>query len=100
MQFTKKGGKAMALMIGRPTQTKILEMIGALINDHLDQINNAYTKAEDGMNISFSVKVKPGNGANELDVGISFVESRCKDNIKDAVDEHQLMMWGTGGAKQ
>lgn len=87
----------MALMIGQPTKHKIMEMVGVLISDHLDQINDAYMKAEDGLTVSFSVKVRPGNNANELDVGINFVESRCKDSIKDAVDEHQLMMFEGGG---
>lgn len=84
----------MGTMIGQPKKEKIMQMVGALIGDHLDEINDAYAKTEDGLSIGFTVKIKPHPQAgNQIDAGINFVESRVKDTITDAVDEHQLMMF-------
>lgn len=90
----------MGTMIGQPTKEKIQAMVGGLIGDHLDEINEAYRKCEDGLSIGFTVKIKPHPQAgNQIDAGINFVESRVKDTITDAIDEHQLLMFeAKGGA--
>ena len=77
--------------IGKYTARKMVEMLNVLINEHLDEIDDAYRNAEDSLSVGFTVKVKPQKHAgNDLDATINFVTARCKDTIKDAVDENQM----------
>jgi|GEM_PF-5103719 len=79
--------------IGEMTQSKITHMVAALMRDHAEELDEAYLRADDQLSVSFPVKVKPGPRGNEIKVGISFVQSRCKDEIEDAVDENQTVMF-------
>lgn len=84
--------------IGEQTAFKMATMLQSLINDHREEISEAYRKTEDALSISFSVKIKPSPQGNFIEAGINFVESRCKDTIQDAVDEDQIAMFEGGEA--
>lgn len=79
--------------IGELTQRKIASMVSALMRDHADELNDAYLRTDGPLAVSFPVKINPGNRGNEIKVGISFVQSKCKDEIEDAVDENQTVMF-------
>lgn len=78
-------------IIGKYTARKITQMLNTLINEHLDEIDEAYRNTEDGLSVGFTVKVKPHKQAgNEIDATINFIQARCRDTITDAADEQQL----------
>lgn len=80
--------------IGKNTAIKMVDMLHALINEHLDELDEAYRKTEDALSVGVTIKIKPHpQTGNQIDVGINFVESRVKDAITDAVDENQIQMF-------
>jgi uncharacterized protein YbjQ (UPF0145 family) len=88
----------MGTMIGDKTREQIKEMVGGLVGDYMDELNDAYRKAEDSMTIAFNVKIKPNkNAGNDIDVGINFVADRVKDSISTTIDEDQMKMFSVAG---
>ena len=78
-------------MIGPKIIGEAKEMIGRLLDDNLDLIDQAYVASEGGLTISLSVKVEPSKKANfkVVECGINFVVHRAKNQLSREVSEIQ-----------
>ena len=66
--------------------------ISGLLDNYAVQICKAYTENDDTLTVSLSLKFSAGKPANsvEMQVDISFVESKVKDSVKILVNEKQI----------
>ena len=78
-------------MIGRFILGEAKAMLGKLLDDNLDLIDQAYIKSDAGLTIALSVKIEPSKKTNfqVLEVGINFVVNRAKNQIAKEVSELQ-----------
>lgn len=84
--------------IGMKTVQEAGSLVNALLQEHQEEIEEAYNKTEaDSISISFSVKIKPGAKGNEINATINFVSERVKDSASGTVDESQLNVFSDGG---
>ena len=77
-------------MIGDLTKQAIKDGIEENLDKWMDSIAKAYLRAGDGLTVALPVTLKPKNGKVEVTVGISFTESKIKDENTRTVDEKQL----------
>jgi len=65
--------------------------IAALLRENLQDIDVAYTEAEDGLAITFSLKLSTPKNADgvKIETGINFVKERIKSGKVAVVDEKQ-----------
>jgi len=70
--------------------------ICAMLEEYAEDIDKAYIKADNDLTIALSLKLSPTRIAGEVEliVGINFVESRIKHNIKVIVDSKQRKIPG------
>jgi hypothetical protein len=68
-----------------------VKMIQDMLNDHRHDIDQAYIRTEDALTVSLSVKYAPNvkTGAIDIDVNLSFVSEKIKDNSKASISEGQ-----------
>ena len=78
-------------MIGRFILGEAKAMLGKLLDDNLDLIDQAYIKSDAGLTIALSVKIEPSKKTSFqiLEVGINFVINRAKNQIAKEVSELQ-----------
>ena len=68
----------------------------AMLFEYAKEIDEAYIKADNDLTVALSLKLSPTRIAGEIEliVGINFVESRIKHNIKVIVDSKQRSLPG------
>jgi hypothetical protein len=77
-------------MIGNKTIDEIKRGLGELLDIHKGEVDAAYIKAEEGISITFGVKITPiAPGVHMVKTGISFVTARVRDEIGCKVNEDQ-----------
>jgi len=77
--------------IGPRVAHQIGRDIAALLRENLQDIDVAYTEAEDGLAITFSLKLSTPKNADgvKIETGINFVKERIKSGKVAVVDEKQ-----------
>ncbi len=82
-------------MIGPFILGNAKEMLGRLLDDNLDLIDQAYLKSDAGLSIALTVKIEPSkkSGFQVLEVGINFVVNRAKNQIAKEVSETQSSLF-------
>jgi hypothetical protein len=89
-------------MIGNKTIDEIKRSLGELLDIHKGEIDGAYIKAEEGLSVTFGVKISPiAPGVHMVKTGISFVTARVRDEIGCKVNEDQEVLFKmvNGGKK-
>lgn len=78
-------------MIGPKIIGEAKEMIGKLLDDNLDLIDQAYVGSDAGLTISLSVKIEEAKKPTfkYVEAGINFVVHRAKNQIAKEVSEVQ-----------
>ncbi len=78
-------------MIGPKIIGEAKVMLGKLLNDNLDLIDQAFLKSDAGLTIALSIKIEPSkrSGFQILETGINFVVNRSKNQIAKEVSEGQ-----------
>ena len=82
--------------IGKMVIDQTVMMIQDMMRDHMHEIDQAYIKTEDALTVSLSAKYAPPNaktGAIDIDVNLSFVSEKVKDNSKASVNEGQMRLY-------
>lgn len=76
--------------IGEKTLSEATSLIGALLEDWKEEINNSYLRAEGTFNIDMKLTIKPDNGENDIKASISFErQEKVKDSAHGKVNEDQ-----------
>jgi hypothetical protein len=67
------------------------EEVTAILNMYKDEIQKAYLKKEGTLAIPFTIKFKPGESNDELEVeaSINFVPDKIKDSVFRLINENQ-----------
>jgi hypothetical protein len=89
-------------MIGNKTIDEIKRSLGELLEIHKGEIDAAYIKAEEGLSVTFGVKISPlAPGVHMVKTTISFVTARVRDEIGCKVNEDQEVLFKmvNGGKK-
>lgn len=70
--------------------------ISAMLEEHAEDIDKAYIKADNDLTVPFTVQFKPTRIAGEIEliVGTNFVKDRVKHKIKVVVDSKQRKLPG------
>ena len=81
--------------IGKMVIDQTVMMIQDMMRDHMHEIDQAYIKTEDALTVSLSAKYAPNakTGAIDIDVNLSFVSEKVKDNSKALVNEGQMRLY-------
>ncbi len=79
--------------IGPKIAAQIIGDVQGLLVEHLHQMDVAYTASDDGLSITFGVKlslpkVHEGEGV-KVDTSMTFVESKVKDSRSGVINEKQ-----------
>lgn len=67
---------------------RISTEVGNLLMDYRVDLHEAWLKSEDGLTISFSAKIKPGN----CEVTMTFTKSKVKDSISFPWEDKQISL--------
>ena len=88
--------------IGEITLEEIKGQVWRHLANYRIAINEVYSDLgdEEGMRITFSVKIAPKKGQNEVKTAISFVTGKVKDEITSQVDERQIGLFEESSSKQ
>ena len=87
--------------IGPRVLARTKEMIGVLLDNYHNEIEEAYCNTEDddgrvkGLGVDVKLKFSPDSGAIGIDATINFVSERVKDTVSDTVDEKQIPLFET-----
>jgi hypothetical protein len=86
-------------MIGPKILEEIKKHLGQLLDEHLDLIDQAFVRNENGLAISMSAKIKPSDkhGFLALEIGITFVPHRVKKSKSCYVNESQGLLFKAEG---
>lgn len=78
-------------MIGPKIIGEAKVMLGKLLDDNLDLIDQAFLRSDAGLTIALSIKIEPSkrSGFQILETGINFVVNRAKNQIAKEVSEGQ-----------
>ncbi len=67
-------------------------LLGRLLNEHKDELNEAYLKAEDSLDVSLKLKISPITNGNKVKADLSFVAEKIKDSVSGEVSEDQMVL--------
>jgi len=67
------------------------EEVEAVLNMYKDEIQKAYLKKDGVLAIPFTIKFKPGDSSDELEVeaSINFIPEKIKDSVSRLINENQ-----------
>ena len=87
--------------IGILTMDEIKNQVTRHLDQYATALREVYSDLEEehAMTVSFSVKIAPKKGKNEVKTAISFVTGRVKDEITTQVNEGQLGLFNGGSGK-
>lgn len=88
------------MKIGMNTFSAMKDEMDGLLAAWQEHINRAFLAAEDSFAINVKFTLKPDNGTIDLRTGISFVESRVKDETRCIVDEDQGNLFEQEGTQE
>ena len=75
--------------IGDKTIEECGKLIGGLLSEHKTELNDAYLKADDALDVSLKLKISPDDNGNKVKADISFVAEKIKDSASVHVNEDQ-----------
>ena len=87
-------------MVNRTINLKVIQQaqaeICAMLEEHAEDIDKAYRKADNDLTVPFTVQFKPTKIAGEIEliVGTNFVKDRIRHKIKVVVDSKQRKLPG------
>ena len=80
------------MKIGEKVKEEIVRQVGRLLNNYQNEIDLAYLRAEDSLNVTFTANLKPAAGTSiKVTTEIKFrPEPDVKDKTSGQVDENQM----------
>ena len=79
------------MKIGPRTRAKALEMAGNLLEGYQQQIEDAYCKTDEHLDVTLKIRFAPaGDQGVKITAKISFIESKISDEIAEVIDEEQM----------
>jgi len=88
--------------IGVQTIDEIKNQIRRHLDHYATALRDVYSdlEEEETMTVSFSVKIAPKKGQNEVKTAISFVTGKVKDEITSQVNEGQIGLFDGDRSKE
>lgn len=77
------------MKFGEKTREKIVEQVGGLITDYMQDLDAALVKCGDALSISISAKIAPNSSGNQVTTTLTFTKEKVSDSQKAYVDEAQ-----------
>ena len=82
------------LELGAKTFNEIGAAVGAMLNEYQSDLQTAYGNVEKDLSLSIGIKIEDTVDGNRVQISLSFVKEKIKDQVVRIVKEDQGELFG------